>query len=148
MPLQVLSNDPLNDLALLQGDFNPEETFAINTGNPALMQDIYVSGFPFGKQVSTSVLVTKGIISSLTEYGNNFSRIQIDAAIQPGNSGGPIFDDNGNVVGVAVSKLAKQGDVTPKNTNFGVKANILSNLLISNAVPFDKSGNSKVSKSK
>ena len=94
MPLQVLSNDPLNDLALLQGDFNPEETFAINTGNPELVRDIYVSGFPFGKQFSTSVKVTKVIISSLTGYGNNFSRIQIDAAIQPGNSGGLIFDDN------------------------------------------------------
>ena len=36
----------------------------------------------------------------------NFSQIQIDAALQPGNSGGPIIDENGNVVGVAVAKLS------------------------------------------
>jgi S1-C subfamily serine protease len=39
------------------------------------------------------VKVTKGIISSLTGIGNNCSNIQIDAALQPGNSGGPILDE-------------------------------------------------------
>ena len=48
-----------------------------------------------------------GIISSLTSIGNNYSNIQIDAALQPGNSGGPILDDRGNVVGVAVARLDK-----------------------------------------
>ena len=51
--------------------------------------------------------VTKGIISALSSPGN-FSNIQIDSAIQPGNSGGPIFDEIGNVIGVVVSKLADQ----------------------------------------
>ena len=49
--------------------------------------------------------VTKGIVSALTGMENNFSNIQIDAALQPGNSGGPILDDKGNVIGVAVAKL-------------------------------------------
>jgi len=48
-----------------------------------------------------------GTISSLTGIGNNYSNIQIDAALQPGNSGGPILDDRGNVVGVAVARLDK-----------------------------------------
>lgn len=147
VPLRVVSNDPTNDLAVLKGDFEPTETFSVNKGNPELMQDIYVAGYPFGKKVSTSVKVTRGIISSLTGYGNNFSGIQIDAAIQPGNSGGPIFDDKGNVVGVVVSKLAKQGSITPENTNFGVKANILANLLVSNAVPFSEGKDANISKS-
>ena len=51
--------------------------------------------------MSTSVKVTKGIISSLTGFGNNFSNIQIDAALQPGNSGGAILNDRGKFVGVA-----------------------------------------------
>jgi hypothetical protein len=110
------------------------------------MQDVYVSGYPFGRMVSTSVKVTRGIISSLTGYGNNFSGLQIDAAIQPGNSGGPIFDEKGNVVGVVVSKLAKQGDIEPENTNFGVKANILANLLTSNSVPFNDGDGTEISK--
>jgi S1-C subfamily serine protease len=146
VPLKVLSNDPQNDLAVLKGEFTPTETFSITNGNPELMQDVYVSGYPFGRMVSTSVKVTRGIISSLTGYGNNFSGLQIDAAIQPGNSGGPIFDEKGNVVGVVVSKLAKQGDIEPENTNFGVKANILANLLTSNSVPFNDGDGTEISK--
>ena len=72
---------------------------------PELLQDIYVAGYPFRNEISTSVKVAKGIISSLTGLGNNFFNVQIDAALQSGNSAGPIPDDLGNVVGVAVSKL-------------------------------------------
>ena len=55
--------------------------------------------------ISSGVKVTRGIVSSLSGIGDNFSQIQIDAALQPGNSGGPIIDIRGDVVGVAVSKL-------------------------------------------
>ena len=103
------------------------------------MQEIFVVGYPFGKEISSSVKITRGIISSLTGMGNNFSNIQIDAALQPGNSGAPIFDTKGNVVGVAVAKLDLKkviGDwgVIPENSNFGIKANIVANLLESNNV--------------
>ena len=74
--------------------------------------------------------VTKGIISALSSPGN-FSNIQIDSAIQPGNSGGPIFDEIGNVIGVVVSKLADQN---VQNVNFGIKASIVKNLLAANSV--------------
>jgi len=68
---------------------------------------VYVAGYPFGRKVRTGVKVAKGIISFLTGIGNNFSNLQIDAALQPGNSGGPILDDRENVVGVAVARLDK-----------------------------------------
>ncbi len=135
----VISRDPGNDLAVIKANFRPAAVFALRDGNPQLMQEIYVAGFPFGENLSSSVKVTKGIVSSLTGLGNNFSNIQIDAAIQPGNSGGPIFDDNGNVLGVAVSSLdirfaLENFDAIPQNTNFGIKANIVSNLLSSNGI--------------
>ena len=75
------------------------------------MQEIYVAGYPFGGQVSSSIQVTKGIVSSLAGIANNISNIQIDAALQPGNSGGPILDEQGNVIGVAVAKLDLEGVV-------------------------------------
>ena len=86
-----------------------------------------MAGFPFGDKFSTSVKVTKDIISSLTGLGNNFSNIQIDAALQSGNSGSPILDDRGNVVGVAVLKLDakyvfEEFGIIPENTNFGIKS--------------------------
>ena len=69
------------------------------------LQDIIVAGFPFGDRVSSTLKFTKGIVSSVAGLGNNYSEIQIDAALQPGNSGGPIIDNYGNVIAVAVSKL-------------------------------------------
>ena len=97
--------------------------------------------------------MTKGIISSLTGIGNNFSNIQIDAALQPGNSGGPILNDRGNVVGVAVAKLdlkkvLKNFGVIPENTNFGIKTNVVRSLLESNDVKLPSPNRRAISKSK
>ncbi len=146
----VISRDPGNDLAVLKADFRPSAVFALRESNPQLMQDIYVAGYPFGVNLSSSVKVTKGIVSSLTGLNNNFSNIQIDAAIQPGNSGGPIFDNNGNVLGVAVSSLdiefaLDRFDAIPQNTNFGIKANIVSNLLSSNGIETTEPSTSAIS---
>jgi len=136
---KVLSRDPGNDLALIKVDFHPTAVFPLATGDLQILEEIYVAGYPFGENLSSSVKVTKGIVSSLTGLGNNFSNIQIDAAIQPGNSGGPIFDEQGNVRGVAVATLdiqyaIERFDTIPQNTNFGIKANIVSNMLSSNGL--------------
>ena len=99
-----------------------------------MLQDIYVAGYPFGNKVSTSVKVTKGIISALTGVGNNFSNFQIDAALQPGNSGGPILNNKGNVIGIAVAKLGikyikNNFGVVPENTNFGIKISVVKRIV-------------------
>ena len=153
IPATVLSTDPLNDLALLKADFKPTTVLPLSKKNPELMEDVFVAGFPFGKNISSSVKITKGIISSLTGLGDNYSNIQIDAALQPGNSGGPIFDEKGNVVAVAVAKLdlkkvIEHFGVIPENTNFGIKANIVSNLLASNNITTGAPNTKAISKSK
>ena len=114
---------------------------------------MYVAEYPFGRRISTGVKVTKGIISSLTGIGNNFANIQIDAALQPGNSGGPILDDRGNVVGVAVAKLdikkiLKNFGVIPENTNFGIKTSVVRSILESSNVSFPPPNASPISKTK
>jgi hypothetical protein len=147
----IVTSDPQNDLALLKADFIPETVFPLSADRPELLQDIYVAGYPFGKNISSSVKVTKGIISSLTGIGNNFSNIQIDAALQPGNSGGPILDEKGNVVGVAVAKLDAElilenfGSL-PEDTNFGIKSNIVKNILDSNGVDGPQANQDDISK--
>ena len=150
---RVLTFDPRNDIALLKGDFRPSTVLPLSTNKPELLQDIYVAGYPFGRKVSTSVKVTKGIVSSLTGIGNNFSNIQIDAAIQPGNSGGPILNDRGNVVGVAVAKLdikkvLKSYGTIPENTNFGVKTSVVKSITDSVNVSLPRPNKSSISKSK
>ena len=151
LPVTVVTYDPQNDLALLKGDFRPSTVFPLSSNRPELLQDIYVAGFPFGDKFSTSVKVTKGIISSLTGLGNNFSNIQIDAALQSGNSGGPILDDLGNVIGVAVSKLDakymfEEFGIIPENTNFGIKSSVVRSVLDSNSVDSPPANRSSISK--
>ena len=152
IPATVITYDTKNDLALLKADFKPQTVFPLSNNRPELLQDIYVAGYPFGVKISSAIKVTKGIISSLTGVGNNFSNIQIDAALQSGNSGGPILDDMGNVVGVAVSKLDARfmlenyGSI-PENTNFGIKANVVRNMLDSNNVSSPKANAVDIDKS-
>ena len=152
VPATVITTDHQNDLALLKADFIPKEVFALSGNRPDLLQDVYVAGYPFGMNVSSSVKVTKGIISSLTGIGNNFSQVQIDAALQKGNSGGPILDENGNVVAVAVSKLdvqyaIKNFGTIPENTNFGVKSSVVASILDSQAVEVSAPNNNPMKKS-
>ena len=150
IPARVITFDPRNDLALLKGNFSPKTHFPLSTTNPELLQEIYVAGYPFGRKISPSVKVTKGIVSSLTGIGNNFSNIQIDAALQPGNSGGPILSTKGNVVGVAVAKLdlkkvLENYGVIPEDTNFGIKSSVVRTLLESNDVGLTKPNTQPIS---
>ena len=79
--------------------------------------------------------------------------IQIDAALQPGNSGGPILDDRGNVVGVAVAKLdmkkiLKKFGAIPEDTNFGIKASVVRSILEGSNVSSPRPNTSSISKTK
>lgn len=147
---KIIANDKLNDLALVKSNYKTNVIFPLRDKNPSLLEDIYVAGFPFGNALSTSVKVTKGVVSSETGIGNNYSNIQIDAALQPGNSGGPIIDSKGNVLGVAVAKLAMEKiyedfGVFPENTNFGIKSSVVENLIqahnVNNPSPHTKEMN-------
>ena len=139
----IISRDSYNDLALIKANFTPSKIFTIKNGNAELMEDVYVAGYPFGGFLNSSVKITKGIVSSLSGVGNNFSNMQIDAALQPGNSGGPVIDIQGNVVGVAVAKLdlikfVELFKSVPENTNFAIKSSVLLNFLNSNGVKTKK----------
>ena len=143
-----ISEDRRNDLALLKTSKSPKHSLALSMESPFPLQEIIVAGYPFGEKVSSTLKFTQGIVSSIAGLGNDYSQIQIDAAIQPGNSGGPILDEYGNVVAVAVAKLSlkkilKDFGVVPENTNFGVKASAVRNLMEGNGISF-KSPNTEV----
>lgn len=153
MPSKIIAADRLNDLALLRVKKSPEVVFELSPENPYLLQDVIAAGYPFGNKISNSIKVTRGVVSSLSGIGNNYSEIQIDAALQPGNSGGPLIDENGNVVGVAVSKLdaeyalEKFGSL-PENTNFGIKVSAVKSLLEAHEVQFLSGDNQKLPNSR
>jgi S1-C subfamily serine protease len=132
--LTVLAVDGANDLALVQSAKPLGKPLTLAKANAKLMDEIFVAGYPFGDKLSKSVKVTKGIVSSVSGIGNNFSQMQIDASLQPGNSGGPVIDKTGQVVGVAVSKLdfavaLKTFGTLPEDTNFAIKSSVLKNFL-------------------
>ena len=152
IPTSIINFDPGNDVALLKGDFTPSHILPLSNEKTELLQDVFVAGYPFGNKISTSIKVTKGIISSLTGIGNNFSNFQIDAALQPGNSGGPILNNKGNVIGVAVAKLdrkyiEKNFGVLPENTNFGIKTSVVKSMLNSSDINLPNPNKNEISKS-
>ncbi len=152
MTATILAEDASNDLALLKISQKPPHVFAFSKENPYPLQNIIVAGFPFGDAVSSSLKFTTGVVSSLAGIGNNYSQMQIDAAIQPGNSGGPIIDELGNIVGVAVAKLDvdkvyEDFGVIPENTNFGIKGSIAKILLQSFNIPLKAPNTKEIPKS-
>ena len=89
-------------------------------------EDITVVGYPLGDLLGTTIKATAGTVSSLTGINNDSAMLQIDASVQPGNSGGPLVDSAGNVIGVVTSKLddiemLKQTGSLPQNVNFAIK---------------------------
>jgi len=113
-----------------------------------LGEDVLVAGYPYGEVFSNTIKVTKGIVSANRGLGDDSSQFQIDAAVQPGNSGGPIYDENGNIVGVVVSQLnkmkfAKATGSMPENVNFGIKASTVRQFLNASGLPTKWSKRSK-----
>ncbi len=105
-----------------------------------LGEDVLVSGYPYGDIYSNTIKVTKGIVSANRGMGDNSEQFQIDAAVQSGSSGGPIYNENGNIVGVVVSqlnklKVAKAIGSFPENVNFGIKAFTVRQFLTSSGLP-------------
>lgn len=129
---KLIAKDKYLDLALLKAEVNNTKFITISNMAPKKLQRIIAAGFPFGKYLSDDMKFTSGIVSSLKGFQDDSTRLQIDAALNPGNSGGPIVDENtGKLVAVAVAGLRK--DMT-EAVNFGIKAGSVRNFLHSNQI--------------
>ena len=140
-PVKILASDIVNDLIVGKIELNGKNPYlSINTEGAYLGDNILAAGFPLDNDLSESIKVTRGIVSSMSGIGNNYSQYQIDAAVQGGNSGGPLLDDKGTVVGVVVSQIDKvrylaEENYIPENVNFAVKSQNLDIFLKANSVP-------------
>ena len=122
----VVKIDIVNDLALLkcEGHFRPVPVKS--SGEVMLGQTVFTIGFPNIGLQGYSPKFTKGEISSLSGFQDDPRHWQISVPVQPGNSGGPIFDEAGNIVGVVLAKLdalkvAKVTGDLSQNVNYGIK---------------------------
>ncbi len=124
-PAKVLAADPDRDLALVQlAHATPAAVFH---GSEKLRpgESVVVVGFPLSGLLTSDAIVTTGIISALAGPRDDRHLLQISAPIQPGNSGGPLLDASGHIVGVVVAsmstlKLAKATGAIPENINFAI----------------------------
>ena len=88
--------------------------------------DVVVVGFPLSGLLADQVNVTTGSVSALAGLHNDNHLLQMSAPVQPGSSGGPLFDLSGNVIGIVVTKLnarlvAEETGDFPQNVNFAIK---------------------------
>lgn len=117
---QLVGRDPINDLALLRSSLKPQSEPALRT-SIRLGEAIAVYGFPLLNVLPTSGNFTTGNITATAGLLDDSRMLQISAPIQPGNSGGPVVDAYGNVVGIVRAQL-KPG--MAQNVNFAIRASV------------------------
>jgi S1-C subfamily serine protease len=103
---QVLSSDAKNDLALLKTERSPAFLQFRDDQRLKLGESIVAVGYPLAGVIASSMNLTTGTISALAGIGDDTRMIQFTAPVQPGNSGGPLLDQSGHVVGVVTGKLS------------------------------------------
>ena len=130
----TLAIDKVNDLAILKASLRPKKVYPVATEDVTLLEDVIIAGYPLGKRVSSAIKTSKGSITALAGYKDNFSEFQTDAALNQGNSGGPIINQKGNVVGVAVANYGKKEGI--ESFNFGIKSSTLRTFASSNGLKF------------
>ena len=140
---KILAFDKMNDLAIIKAKIKPNKVYSVSREDVALLEDIIIAGFPLGKKVSAAIKTSKGSITALAGYGDNYSEFQTDAALNQGNSGGPIMDQKGNVVGVAVAAFGKKKGV--ESFNFGIKSSTLKTFANANGLKFIPPNNREMS---
>nr|WP_242679112.1 serine protease [Rhodobacter calidifons] len=144
-PATVIATDAAFDLALLRSPGSAGGTPARFAERPAwLNSDVTVIGYPLPDLLG-GVNVTRGSVTSLKGIAGDGIRMQISAPVQPGNSGGPVVNASGQVVGVVVSKLDARmvadaiGDI-PQNVNFAIRGEIARLFLYQNGIEPEETG--------
>ena len=135
---KIIAKDVNNDLAILEADTVNSNALKFRTGKGIRIgNEIVVLGYPLGDVLGTSVKLTTGNVSSLNGLVDDTTRLQMSAPVQPGNSGGPLLDTSGNIVGVVYARLEKSlsGRLT-QNVNLAIKANVAKMFLDSNNVDY------------
>lgn len=117
---RVVARQPEKDIAVVQAITAPKLLIPAVIGNPAAMHvgdEAYVVGNPFGLYSSMSAGVISGFDRTFKSQDNPLEltgMIQIDAAVNPGNSGGPLLNRSGDVIGIVT------GILNPTDQNFFV----------------------------
>jgi S1-C subfamily serine protease len=137
--VSLLASDPNNDLALLKSPLGTNfarfrDGAEIRPGDGAV-----AVGFPLPGTLSSGMTLTTGTVSALAGPADDSRMLQLSTPIQHGNSGGPVLDQSGNVIGIVKSKfnILPGGDI-PQNVNFAIKAPIARTFMDVNRVGYQR----------
>jgi S1-C subfamily serine protease len=135
---RVVQVDTANDAALLKAEGRFLCLAVTPSRNVKLGADVFTVGFPNIDLQGAAPKLTKGSINALSGIQDDPRAFQISVPVQPGNSGGPLLDATGNVIGVVVSQLdaVKTALITgslPQGVNYAVKSAYVQPLL--DAIP-------------
>ena len=125
----IIATDKYNDLALLQISDPAFKGFGtipynVKTSVSDVGEEIFVLGYPLTSTMGDEIKLTTGVISSRTGFQGDVSLYQISAPIQPGNSGGPLFDNKGRIIGIVNAKHRGA-----ENVGYAIKTSYLKNLI-------------------
>ena len=131
MPANIVASNPSNDIAILDVGRVTANYLHISAFKSSRISDkIYTLGYPLSSVLGDKPKYSEGVINSLTGIGNSASLMQVSIPIQPGNSGGPVLNDQNEVVGMVVSTAgieafyALSGTI-PQNVNWAVKSDYI-----------------------
>ncbi len=138
----LIADDQRNDLALLKAPVTLDRTAVFRSQPIRAGDSVVVLGYPLYGLLASQANVTEGTVSALAGFNNDSRQLQITAPVQPGNSGGPLIDRSGNIVGVVQAKLdaikvaSVTGDI-PENINFAINVSVLRTFLDANNQHYD-----------
>ena len=127
---RIVTKDQASDLAILKIEARTRPLRLALEATPRLGDSVTTGGYPNPSIQGTSLKLTRGVISGMKGYSDDERDYQIDATIQPGNSGGPLLSASGEVIGIVVAKIndafvAQATGSLPQNVNYAIKLSYL-----------------------
>lgn len=131
----VIARDINNDIAIVRIEDNTFSGFGqipycVRTTMSEVGEDVFVLGYPLTSTMGEEIKLTTGVVSSRTGFQGDVSLYQITAPVQPGSSGGPLFDKDGNIIGIV---SAKHTDA--ENAGYAIKTSYLKTMLENTSLP-------------
>lgn len=144
--LELLASDNELDVAALSSEVTTPVWLSLGRAHDGrLGQTLHAAGYPYYNIAGTSLHLTTGNVSSLADVNDDHRFFSFSAPVQPGNSGGPLFDAKGVVMGVVVSRLseryiAEATGTLPQNINYGLSGSELTRFLRRSAIDIESDG--------
>jgi len=135
----IVSKDTKNDIAILKlktpSSTTSRELQFGDSSKARMGERVFTIGFPASFVLGERPKYTEGVISAVTGIKDDPTVFQITVPIQPGNSGGPLFNQRGEVIGITTASLSLRATevlgAVPQNINYALKSSFVKNLLTS-----------------